>query len=264
MFYNSIKSAAEFIYITPENWKIKIKDGLDLLLLVSTWQEINGEWTNKLQYKESIQQIIFNILDECHLNGLKTIFYSKEDPPNFWKFINYAKKCDYIFTSCEEYIEKYKVICCNNNVYALTFCINPKQHNPIGFRHFQKNKDIIFSGSWMKKYPERCQDLSTIFDTVLDFGYNLHIIDRNFGNIKYSYPEKYIPYVLPSVTPNILYKIHKQSNFAINVNSVKFSRTMFANRIYELQACGNVIISNFSIGVNNIHPNIFLYIILRR
>ncbi|PWZ43117.1 glycosyl transferase, partial [Staphylococcus pseudintermedius] len=43
-----------------------------------------------------------------------------------------------------------------------------------------------------------------------------------------------------------------------NVNSVKYSETMFANRVFELQAFGNLIISNYSVGVNNQFPNIFM------
>ena len=33
---------------------------------------------------------------------------------------------------------------------------------------------------------------------------------------------------------------------------------MFANRVYELQALGNIMLSNYSVGVNNKFPNVFL------
>src|SRR5699024_11541665 len=36
------------------------------------------------------------------------------------------------------------------------------------------------------------------------------------------------------------------------------SETMFANRVYELQAMGNLILSNYSLGINNLFPNIFI------
>ena len=44
---------------------------------------------------------------------------------------------------------------------------------------------------------------------------------------------------------------HRLFRWAINVNSVKYSETMFANRVYELQAMGNLLLTNYSMGVNN-------------
>src|SRR5699024_11646583 len=40
--------------------------------------------------------------------------------------------------------------------------------------------------------------------------------------------------------------------------SVKYSDTMFANRVYELQAFGNILFSNYNTGINNIFPNVRL------
>ncbi|WP_234015945.1 glycosyltransferase family 2 protein [Staphylococcus chromogenes] len=53
-------------------------------------------------------------------------------------------------------------------------------------------------------------------------------------------------------------KTHKIFRWAINVNSVKYSESMFANRVFELQAFGNLLISNYSVGVNNQFPNVFM------
>src|SRR5699024_4234705 len=46
--------------------------------------------------------------------------------------------------------------------------------------------------------------------------------------------------------------------WSINMNSVKYSDTMFANRVYELQAFGNLLLSNYNTGINNIFPNVRL------
>src|SRR5699024_1474918 len=40
------------------------------------------------------------------------------------------------------------------------------------------------------------------------------------------------------------------------MNSVKYSQTMFANRVYELQAFGNILLSNYNTGINNLFPNV--------
>ncbi len=280
-FYESISDAAEFRYVTPQNWRKVLDEGIDVFLFVSAWRGLNEEWRGlgslgwiENQYRNMFlnqaeeptsfsgmnfqQEEAVSILEECKTRKIPTIFYSKEDPPNFWVFLNYAKLCDYVFTSAEECVPHYKKYCGHDHVYTLRFCINPRNHNPISFRRNDKSADAIFAGSWMLKYPERCADLSAIFDGVLDAGHNLHIIDRNFPeNKNYYFPEKYLRYVSPALPHTVLQKVHKLCDWAININSVKNSKTMFANRTLELSAQGASLISNFSVGVNNLLPHIY-------
>lgn len=283
-FYDSIRDAANFIYVTPENWRKKIEDGLDAFLYVSAWRGVHEEWKGATslyalqkryyafkytdKYKEenisfchlgTLQDDIIELLETCKSKNIPTIFYSKEDPPNFWMFLELAKHCDYVFTSAQECVDIYKEYCGHDRVGAVSFGINPQIHNPIGMHGVDKKNDVIFSGSWMKKYPERCAEISKLFDGVTASGHALHIIDRNYPhNRNYFYPRPYLSYVSPAQPHDILQKIHKMCDWAININTVKNSQTMFANRSFELQANGVLMISNYSVGMNSILPNIFI------
>src|SRR5699024_4024870 len=88
----------------------------------------------------------------------------------------------------------------------------------------------------------------------------LTIIDRNLElkDPRYQFPEEYIPYITPPVKHEFLMKLHKIFRLSINMNSVKYSDTMFANRVYELQAFGNLLLSNYNTGINNTFPNVRL------
>ena len=66
---------------------------------------------------------------------------------NFDIFKELATKCEYIFTTCEEIVDKYKEYCKNDKVYVLNFGVNPTYHNPIGFKSVKKESKVIFSGS---------------------------------------------------------------------------------------------------------------------
>src|SRR5690625_7007814 len=68
---------------------------------------------------------------------------------------------------------------------------------------------------------------------------------------------RYLPYISPSIDHKRLQLILKLYKWMLNLNSVKYSKTMFANRVYELQAMGHLILSNYSYGINNLFPNIF-------
>lgn len=257
--YQSYKDVANFFPITIQNYQT-YKDQLDILLVVSAWKGLDGSWVGMANPTSAKRKELFKIINFFKKNHVKAVFYSKEDPVNYERFIGIAKKCDYVFTTAKEIISSYKKECKHDNVFVLEFGVNPLYHNPIGIKLHKKSKGVFFAGSWLNKYPERQKESTEIFNGVIKANRNLKIIDRNFhlNNENYFFPQEYLEYVSPAIDHENLQKVHKLYDWAINLNSVKFSETMFANRIYELQAIGNIIISNYSVGVNDKFPNVFI------
>lgn len=258
--FNSFEGMADFVYITRKNYKEHLGK-LDIFLVASAWKGLNQEWKGLANPKSvKVREELFAIIEEFRSKGTKTVFYSKEDPVNYDRFIDIAKKCDYIFTTAEEMVETYQAACSNDKVYVLPFGINPVYHNPIGMKKFKKQDGVLFAGSWYSKYPQRQKETRMLFDGIRESGHGLKVIDRNYelNNEQYFFPKEYIPFLSPSVHHAYLQKLHKLYDWSINLNSVKYSPTMFANRVYELQALGNILISNYSIAINNKFPNVFL------
>ena len=278
-FYDSISASANFIYLTPDNWQEQLEQGLDAFFYVSAWRGLHDEWKGSasLKYQErqffdsllpdslrdtpkethSLHAVVMEIIKTCRKKNIPTLFYSKEDPPNFWNFAEFSQYCDYVFTSCIECVETYRQFCGHDRVRAVCFGINPTVHNPIGCHQTEKEREVLFSGSWMEKYPKRCEGMSKIFDGILEAGYALHIIDRNYpDNRRYSYPAPYYSHVSRALPHGILQKVHKTADWAVNINTIQDSDTMFANRAFELQANGVLLLSNYSVGVNSLLPNI--------
>ena len=260
-YYDSVYAAADFVYISPDNWETAVKD-IQILLVVSTWTGLHNEEWRGLSTEGSIKRnLLYQIIDHCRDNGIVTVFYSKEDPPHYKDYLGTAKKCEYIFTTAEEVIPNYKRDCGHDRVFSLRFGINPQYHNPVGIRSDKKEDAVIFSGSWMNEQPERCKDLASIFDGILASGKKLKVIDRMYKlheDERYRLPDKYFRYASPSIGHDDLQKVHKLYNWAVNINTVKHSQTMFANRVYELQASGNLLLSNYSVGVNSLLPTVFM------
>ena len=258
-FYESICDAAEFVYLTPDNWEALVEEGrIDLLLFVSAWRGLSQEWVGLATPGSKNCKMGLRLIQACQDRNIPAVFYAKEDPPNYERFLGYAKQCDYVFTSAAECVPYYMEDCGHDRVRAVMFGINPSFHNPIGFVQPEKEKTVLFSGSWMNKYPRRCRELSIIFGGILNSDHELHIVDRNYGNEKYQYPGSYRHLVSPAVEHARLQKLHKLFDWAVNVNSVTASDTMFANRTFELQAGGVLLLSNYSIGVNSVHPTVFM------
>lgn len=254
--YNYYKDSVNLIYVSSLKYKEIIENNkIDMFLFVTCWR---GMEDNDWRGRRKQESIISKITKLCKYKNIPTLFQSIEDPSNYNIFINIAKEFDYIFTTDEDKIEDYKNDCNNENVYLSMFGVNPLFHNPIGIKNNKKLKEVLFAGSWMTKYPHRCNDMKKIFDGVLSSNRELNIIDRNFNENAYFYPKEYIPYTSPAINHKDLQKIHKLYDWIVNVNSIKYSPTMCAMRCYEAQALGNAIISNYSIAVNNNNPNIFI------
>lgn len=248
--YDSFKDIAEFIYVKPDTYQDYIGK-VDFFLVASAWRGLNNEWRVMATEGTDNNRIIHEAIDAYRQAGTAVVFYSKEDPPNYEHFLPIAKKCDIIFTSCAEKVEDYKKDCNNEKVYVMEFCVNPVFHNPIGICNSKRTEGVFFAGSWMLKYPDRCRALEIMLDGVLESGKDLVIADRNFSqdNITYFFPPKYYPYITKEIPHDYLQKVHKLYQWAININSITDSKTMFANRVYELQANGCLMISNRSVGV---------------
>ncbi|WP_020006185.1 glycosyltransferase [Salinicoccus albus] len=257
--YESFKDAADVEYINRHE-RDHIKD-YDFVIFATTWRGIDQSWMGAATPNGPIRRQMIMLAEEYNKRGIPTVFYSKEDPVNYNLFKSLAKHCKYIYTTAREVVHLYKEYTGNDNVKVLQFGVNPQIHNPVGSRtqYAEKYKDeILFAGSWLSKYPVRMSETKRLFDSILNADAPLTIIDRNLElkDPRYQFPSKYIENLTPPVSHDFLMKLHKIIRWSINMNSVKYSETMFANRVYELQAFGNLLLSNYNTGINNQFPNV--------
>ncbi|MBR2717024.1 MAG: glycosyltransferase [Oscillospiraceae bacterium] len=257
--FDAFKSTADFVRITPENFREEAAR-TDLLLLASAWRGEHGEWEDMTKPGSPAGKAAARVIERYRELGKPVVFYSKEDPVHYRNFLWLADRCDCIFTSAEECRERYEKDCPSKPVETLCFGINPCFHNPVGICSTEPEEGVIFSGSWVTRYADRAEKLQMLFDGVLAGGQKLKIIDRNFAqnNPRYYFPERYYACVSPAIDHTLLQRVHKLYRWAININSVTNSRSMFANRAYELQANGNLLLSNDSVGMAEKFPGIFI------
>lgn len=262
--YESLRVAADFVPLTPENLDEEIPT-LDLLLVVSAWRGLEGEW-NGFGGENSEGRRLFSekAAPLARSLDIPIVFYSKEDPPNFAKFLGLAKEADFIFTSAEEMVPKYQeAVGEGTPVEALRFAVNFERTNPIGSERFDGN-DVVFAGSWLAhKYKSRATAARKIFKGIQDSHLSLSIFDRNadldqseFKSdlSRYNYPDDFLPHLRRPISHEDVHRIQRLLPFGINLNSVTASPTMFANRVVELLATGTTVLSNYSNGVNSLYP----------
>lgn len=256
--YNCFKYECNLKMIRRKSWRKDLaSDKFDLLFVESAWEGNNGLW------KESIinlhtkkNTILKNVVDWCKDHKIPTVFWNKEDPAHFYKFLGAATYFDYVFTSDSRSVNKYKKILNHNRVYELPFAAQPRIHNPVNRNHSKKGK-IAFAGSW---YAKQHQDRKTALHNLLipAMKYKLDIYDRNsnWKTLKFRYPKMYDSYIKPRVKYAAMVQLYKRYDIFLNVNTIVNSPTMFSRRIYELLACGTNVVSNKSIGMEQCFGNI--------
>lgn len=244
------------LYLSPDNWKETLENNtVDLFLYVTAWKGLYGEEWKGVKFREKPKAAFEGIIEYCNNAEIPTVFQSIEDPSNFEYFLPIARSFDYVFTSDSDSIASYRSELKHDNVFYGEYGANPLVNNPIGSMRTNFNRGL-FAGSYPERYPERCKDMETVFDSIPDRQDHLLILDRNYLADGYDYPDRFAQSTIGPVRHDVLQKMHKLYRYSFNFNSIKSSPTMCAMRVYELQAQGKSIISNYARSVFNRFPNI--------
>jgi spore maturation protein CgeB len=224
----------------------------DFLLAESAWQGNSGDWRYTMsQFARRRDNPLRDLLAWCQENNLTTVFWNKEDPPNYDVFIDVAREFDIVFTSDAESIDRYHKDLGHDRVYALPFAAQPALHNPLE-AHALRELNVCFAGTWYgNKYPERRADMELLLDPGLEHG--LHIFDRQHGKEhdgRHTFPERYQPAIQGSLEYDEMLTAYRAYRVFLNVNSAPNSSTMVARRVFELLACGTSVISSRSVAID--------------
>lgn len=244
--YGSYAPECELFQLTPQNWQNELEAFQpEVLFIESAWRGKDELWGSKVGH---CSQELQGIVAWCRKRHIPTLFWNKEDPIHFETFLTTAQLFDFVFTTDMDCIHRYKAALGHEHVYFLPFACQPAVHNPI--EKYVRKDAFCFAGAYYVRYPERTRDLE-IFVKELPAYRPLEIYDRNYGknDLNYQFPETYQPHIVGTLPFSEIDKAYKGYRFAINLNSIKQSQTMFARRVYELLGCNTLTISNYSRGV---------------
>ncbi len=250
--YDCFRGECRYVEITPDDWRAKLSaDRPDFLFVESAWRGNHGAWQSQLTRAQYMDKSpLLELLDWCKEQNIKTVFWNKEDPPNFEHFIYVAARFDYIFTTDENCVPRYKEVVGHDRVWALPFAAQTDIHNPIGSNH-ERLGNLAFAGTYYAmRHADRRADIDLLLKPALSRG--LTIFDRMANYTKsdyYKFPPEYKDVIYGSLSYPEMVDAYKKYRVFLNVNSVKDSPTMFSRRVFELLACGTPVISTYSLGV---------------
>ena len=248
-----LRYEADLMLLTSRSWRGEMARARPAFLLVeSAWHGNNGAWRDVITDNLTREfNPLRDLLQYCREHDISTVFWNKEDPPNFEFFIDAAKEFDIVFTSDADCIPRYREMCGHDRIYPMPFAAQPRLHNPCRKTSWPQHA-VCFAGSWMgEKYRERARALRFLLEPALRFG--LHIFDRNlnrpsFGP-KYRFPDGYQTAIKGSLNYEEMLTAYRCYDVMLNTNSVTDSPTMFSRRVFECLACGTPVVSTESTGM---------------
>lgn len=244
--YFSFRDVCLLEQITPDDWRSELERFQpDLLLVESAWTGKEGKWTDVVsRCKPEFTELMRWVRAE----RIPAAFWNKEDPVHFEAFLPTAALFDFVFTTDIDSVTWYKTHLGHDRVYLLPFAANPRQQNPI--ETFERKDGFCFAGSYYAKRPERARDTDSLIDVVQRLA-PLDVFDRHHGsgNEMFRFPERFRKFIRGKLPFQEIDRAYKGYAYAVNLNIVKHSQTMFARRVFELLACNTVVVSNYSWGV---------------
>ncbi|MQY04444.1 glycosyltransferase family protein [Actinomadura macrotermitis] len=241
---------------TPDDWReVMERERPALLFVESVWQGNQGAWFKHVHGPTAPSDTLRELVAWCREQGVPTVFWNKEDPPNFDLFIESARIFDWIFTVDADSVPRYRELVGHDRIGVLPFGAQPRVHNPVSVPGGRRN-DVVFAGTYFtQKHPERRVQMETVLRPATEF--ELDIFSRvDPGNPRYAFPEPYAAHVVGSLPYERMLAAYKAYKVFLNVNSVVGSPTMCARRIFELSACSTPVLSAPSPAIEEIFPGL--------
>ncbi len=229
--------------VTPERWKAQLSSSRpDLLFVESAWNGNAGAWRLAMTGEQGPSDELRALVEGCRSLGIPTVFWNKEDPPNYDRFIETARLFDHVFTVDAGRLPDYERDLGHSRVGLLPFGAQPRIHTPV--RHGAgRSREVAFAGSYFAdKHDERRRQMEYVLEPALPLG--LEIFSRMAGRDKrYQFPKVYAGSLVGSLPYRRMLGAYTAYKVFLNVNSVVESPTMCARRLFELSAAQTPVLS---------------------
>lgn len=241
--YDTLAPECKLRQLTPAGWQAElVRHNPHMLLVESAWQGKNNSWRGRF-YRG--QKDLGGILSYCRENGILTVFWNKEDPLHFCRFLFVAQEFDWVFTTDLDCVPHYKALLGHERVGVLPFFVQPRLHNPLF--EYNRQPGYCFAGSYYETFSARCKQMNELFNAILKTS-ALAIYDRNLGDEafkKKSFPANYMDNVKGRLDYKDIGLAYKGYEGGITINTVTDSPTMFARRAVELLCSNTTVIGNY-------------------
>lgn len=236
---------------TPLGWREELSAAPPRLLFVeSAWRGNRGAWRLSMTRETGPSAELCELVQWCREQGIPSVFWNKEDPPNYDRFLQTARLFDHVLTVDADRIPDYVRDLGHDRVGLLPFGAQPRIHSPVR-RGPARSYPVAFAGTYFReKHPERREQMDVLLPAAQRYG--LHIYSRMEGeDARYRFPSRYEPEIVGSLPYEQMLAASTAYQVFLNVNSVTRSPSMCARRLFELSAAQTPVLSGAAASIAN-------------
>ncbi|KQU68202.1 hypothetical protein ASC58_11590 [Phycicoccus sp. Root101] len=249
---STLSASVQVVPLDRSGWQDQL-DGLDLVFIESAWSGNGGTWHRGVgRYSDEEHADISALLARARELGVPSVFWNKEDPVHFERFVATASLCDHVFTTDGNRVLPYLTagVGTVRTASSLPFYAQPKIHNPLpGRRDYEPT--VAYAGTFYgQRYAKRSAELSLLLETCRPFGLAIYDRQAAIPDSPYHFPPAFRSSVRGSLPYDEVIDSYKSHLANLNVNSVTESPSMFSRRVVEVAACGGVVLSGPGRGID--------------
>ena len=248
----TLSASVQVVALDRTGWPEQLDD-LDLVFIESAWKGNEGTWHRAVgRYSDEEHADISALLARARELGVPSVFWNKEDPVHFERFVATASLCDHVFTTDGDRVQPYLAagVGTVRTASSLPFYAQPKIHNPLpGARDYEPT--VAYAGTFYgERYAKRSGELTRLLETCRPFGLAIYDRQAAIPDSPYHFPPAFRASVRGSLPYAEVIDSYKGHLANLNVNSVTESPTMFSRRVVEVAACGGVVLSGPGRGID--------------
>jgi spore maturation protein CgeB len=227
------------------------------LFAESAWEGSHGAWKYAMSNFATRGAELRDLVEAVRARGVPTVFWNKEDPVHFERFLPVARLFDHVFTTDSDRVPAYRDALGHDRVSSLPFAAQPRLHHPDG-RARDRADRACFAGSWRgDEYGERSEAATMLLRPLVATG-RLDIFDRMLapGATGHPFPPPYDAAVRGWLSYDEMVLAYRRYGCFLNINSVVESPTMCARRVFELLACRTPVVSGPSVAIEQMFGDV--------
>ena len=248
----TLAASVQVVPLDRNGWRDQVA-GLDLVFIESAWKGNGGTWHRGVgRYSDEEHADISGLLALARELGVPSVFWNKEDPVHYDRFVATASLCDHVFTTDGNRVLPYLAagVGTVRTASSLPFYAQPRIHNPLpATREYEPT--VVYAGTYYgDRYAKRSAELTRLLETCRPFGLAIYDRQADIPDSPYHFPPAFRGSVRGSLPYAEVIDSYKSHLANLNVNSVTESPTMFSRRVVEVAACGGVVLSGPGRGID--------------
>jgi spore maturation protein CgeB len=244
----------EFVFesLLRQSWRAQLDHFQPQVLLVeSAWAGAEASWEGRIAGFDQPAPELVDVVHWCRQRGVPAVFWNKEDPPNYLRFIASAQLFDHVFTVDADSLGRYRRDLGHGRVDVLPFAAQPMIHHPFCDSGFRDERPVAFAGVYYRqKYADRRRQMEVILDPARHFGLDIYTRVASQGPNRW--PRKYRSHIVGTLPYAQMVETYKRYKVFLNVSSVVDSTTMCPRRVFELLATGTPVLSAPTRGIDEL------------